>query len=331
MTYNFDSTIELTQQQIYSILSPKEIYEKYVGEVVGTNERISCPFHTDARPSMAFYMSGELKYKCFGCGVQGNAVNFVKDLYGISYPAALRKITQDFKLTSSSLQVSITKIEKTIVLHKEQDVVIIPVLRNFCSTDYDYWSQYNIDLSMLVTYDVSACDRVYLYKGGIHKQAMEYSKVDPVYCYKVNDRYKIYRPLNTKGFKWMNTTTSGDVQGMNQLPASGSLVFLTSSLKDVMVLKNLGYNAVALESEGAKITDKLFDYLSATFKKVLIFYDNDVPGLKYAAALSEKLKIGYIHIPVIQPLKDISDYISVHGQEQASQLMLELLDNTTTY
>lgn len=331
MTLNFDSTIELTQAEIYAILSPKEIYEKYVDAVVGTTSKILCPFHKDTQPSMSFYLTDELKYKCFACGVQGNSINFVKDLFGLNYPAALRKITQDFRLTSSSHPVAVTRVEQKVITQKETDTVIIPVLKSFTMVDHDYWARFHIELSMLVTYDVSACERVYIYRHGIHRQAMEYSKHDPVYCYSINDKYKIYRPLNIDGHKWLNTTTSGDVQGMNQLPEQGSLVILTSSLKDVMVLKVLGYDAIALESEGARMNMKVLDYLSATFEKVVIFYDNDAPGIKYASELSKKLNIPYIYIPPYYPEKDISDLAAKRGLETATKLMTYLLDSTTTH
>lgn len=333
MTINFDSTIELTKDQIFSTISDKQIYEYYLNVSIGVEKKVICCFHQDTKPSLSFYVSvdGELKYKCFGCGVQGNSINFIKLLFGINYPQSLRKLQLDFNLTSSNVPVRVERIEQTIINYRKSDTTIIPVLKLFTAADDDYWSRYGITLHMLLDYNVNACERVFLVKEGIYKQVMEYSKTNPVYCYNVNNRYKIYRPLDTTNHKWLNTTTSGDVQGMAQLASSGDICFITSSLKDVMCLKLLGYNAIALESEGANMLPKMFDYLCSTYKKIIIFYDNDNPGIKYGSVLSAKLGIDYIHIPIIYKEKDISDFIEHHGLEKSHNLILELLDNTNTY
>lgn len=330
---NFDSTIELTKEQIFSTISDKEIYERYLGVSIDIARKVICCFHTDSNPSLTFYIGadGELKYKCFGCGEQGNSLNFVKLLFNINYPKALKRLQNDFNLTSSNVPVEIKRIEQTVINHRKSDTAIIPILRLFTATDDDYWSRYHIPLEMLLQYRVNACERVYLHKEGIYKQVMEYTKTNPVYCFNVSNRYKIYRPLDTTNHKWLNTTTSGDVQGMDQLNSSGELCFLTSSMKDVMCLKLLGYDAIALESEGANILPKLYDYLCATYKQIIIFYDNDSPGIKYAKNLSNHLNINYVHIPVIHKEKDISDYIEHYGLEKAYTLILELLDNTNTF
>lgn len=333
MVINFDSTIELTQDQIFSTITDKEVYERYLGTSIDTLKKVKCCFHTDKNPSMGFYVASnkELKYKCFACGVQGNSINFVKDLFNINYPQALRRLQNDFNLTESSVPVIVKRIEQTTIHHRVSDTAIIPVLRPFTAVDFDYWIKYHITLDMLLDYDVSGCERVFLFKNGIHKLIRENNKLNPTYCYQINTRYKIYNPLDTTSNKWLNTTTSGDIQGMNQLPASGGLLFMTSSLKDVMCLKLLGYNAIALESEGAHIEPKIFDYLCACFKNIIIFYDNDGPGIKYAEKMGAKLCIDYIHIPTNHPEKDISDYIARYGLDKAKQLIIEILDKKYTY
>ena len=54
-----------------------------------------CPFHSDTKPSISF--KGE-RFKCFACGVSGDAIDFVSRYFGISGVEAVRKLNADFKL-----------------------------------------------------------------------------------------------------------------------------------------------------------------------------------------------------------------------------------------
>jgi len=68
------------------------------------------------------------------------------------------------------------------------------------------------------------------------------------------------------------------------------------------------------------------EYLYASFKKIIIFYDNDKPGIAYAKKLSEEIEAPYIHIPLeLIDTKDISDYIQKYGLETTKQLIKELI------
>ena len=58
---------------------------------------IKCPFHAENTASMKIY-AGDKGYSCFGCGDSGDIISFVKKLFGLSFPDALRKIDTDFCL-----------------------------------------------------------------------------------------------------------------------------------------------------------------------------------------------------------------------------------------
>ena len=55
----------------------------------GINYQACCPFHNEKTPSFVVSPSKGL-FKCFGCGKAGNAVTFVMEHEGISYPEALK-------------------------------------------------------------------------------------------------------------------------------------------------------------------------------------------------------------------------------------------------
>lgn len=52
-----------------------------------------CPWHEDDTPSLSLTPSKGL-FHCFGCGAKGNAIQFVQKMEGLSFPAALGKVTQ---------------------------------------------------------------------------------------------------------------------------------------------------------------------------------------------------------------------------------------------
>ena len=66
----------------------------FIGETVvlakksGTYEGL-CPFHTESTPSFHVYPD---HYHCYGCGAHGNALDFLMERQGLSFPEAVRAL-----------------------------------------------------------------------------------------------------------------------------------------------------------------------------------------------------------------------------------------------
>lgn len=102
------------------------------------------------------------------------------------------------------------------------------------------------------------------------------------------------------------------MNGLNQIPQSGDLLFITSSLKDVMCLHDLGFASVALQSETHTINDETLQELQGRYKYVLTFFDNDECGINSAATYFKKYHVNGIVVPhhsESATYKDISDYV----------------------
>lgn len=54
----------------------------------GANYGASCPFHNEKTPSFTVSPTKQF-YHCFGCGVHGNAINFLMDFSGVSFVEAV--------------------------------------------------------------------------------------------------------------------------------------------------------------------------------------------------------------------------------------------------
>lgn len=330
MTIDFNE-IKLTSNQILERISEKTIYEHYLNKSIG-NKLIKCCFHKDSTPSLGFYKtkSNNLYFNCFGCGRRGNVFEFVQILHNCDFGKSLNIIQNTFKLSkndnydfnNNSTNIS-TKVE---TIDTENRFRIIPTFRNWKIYDFHYWNRYHISLELLDKFNIKPCSRVYnITKQGEYIYFAEDSKNNPIYCYSIDDRYKIYRPLSLKEGKWATDTTNYNIQGLAQLPNKGELLIITSSMKDILVLKILGYTAIALGGESNSIPESILNDLYNRFDNIIIFFDNDEPGLKYSEKLSKQINTGFIHIPVTYSEKDISDYVEKYGILEGKTLMNKLL------
>lgn len=92
----------------------KIIDESRIDEVVsdfvalkkrGVNLLGNCPFHNEKTPSFTVSPAKGI-YKCFGCGVSGNAVNFVMEHEQMSYPEALKYLAKKYNITVEEKEIS---------------------------------------------------------------------------------------------------------------------------------------------------------------------------------------------------------------------------------
>lgn len=85
-----------TVDRIYAAADIVEVVSDYVTlKRRGTNYQACCPFHNEKTPSFVVSPSKGI-YKCFGCGKSGNAVTFVMEQEGITYPEALRAVAKKY-------------------------------------------------------------------------------------------------------------------------------------------------------------------------------------------------------------------------------------------
>ena len=85
-----------TVDRIYAAADIVEIIGDYVTlKRKGVNYQACCPFHNEKTPSFVVSPSKGV-FKCFGCGKAGNAVTFVMEHEGISYPEALKAVAKRY-------------------------------------------------------------------------------------------------------------------------------------------------------------------------------------------------------------------------------------------
>ena len=78
-------------------VSTREAVEFY-GIKVSRTGMACCPFHDDKNPSMKV----DQRFHCFGCGADGDVINFTAKLFDLSPKEAAEKLAQDFGLIYDS-------------------------------------------------------------------------------------------------------------------------------------------------------------------------------------------------------------------------------------
>ena len=87
--------------------------------------------------------------------------------------------------------------------------------------------------------------------------------------------WRIYMPTK-KSYRFLSNWSKNMIQGAHMLPESGELVVITKSMKDVMLLYELGIPAIAPTSESTFLSKLQLEKLKNSFKNVLLFYYNDL-------------------------------------------------------
>ena len=85
--------------EIKSRLTAREVFEFY-GFEVKRGGFVCCPLHGEKTPSLKVY-DGTRGWHCFGCGKGGDVLDFVREYFNLSLPAACEKINADFNLGMS--------------------------------------------------------------------------------------------------------------------------------------------------------------------------------------------------------------------------------------
>ena len=71
-----------------------DVIDRYVKlKKSGSNFSACCPFHNEKTPSFSVSPSKQF-YHCFGCGAHGNAIGFLMEYSGQTYPDAIRSLAE---------------------------------------------------------------------------------------------------------------------------------------------------------------------------------------------------------------------------------------------
>ena len=286
-------------------LNDYDIYSYYVGQFK-IGKLFNSPLRSDDKnPSFAIFKGngGGLFFKDHGSGEGGNALKFVKLIKNIQTRDELeRELLRIVRKMNPNQQY----VQRTYSTVNSGSTDIGIVRQPFTDVDKKYWKQFHISIDTLKLFQVFSikyflCNRVV---------RVTYKESSPMYAYKVFDKFKIYRPLASKYTKWRTNLTNRDVQGLAEIPKEGgNLLIITKSLKDVMCLYEMGFNAIAASSETTFIPDDILQSLRSKWNHIVIIYDRDKTGMLEARKYSKQYRLDAIFVHKKFKAKDISDAI----------------------
>lgn len=334
MKLEFEPTI--TKQYLLDRASQETYLEYYLGIPVKKG-LFKSPLRADNNPTCSFYRnkSGDIILKDFSGAFYGNFISVVMYKFGLTYYRALKQIATDFGYIKSP---KYKKNPKPVVVStnefKESKEANIQVeIQDFSKEELDWWIQFGITEEILKKFRVFSCKTIFL-NGNFFTSA---TKSCPIFGYyrgkneNETELWRIYFPFHKKHeLRFLSNWKSFLLQGSKQLPKEGELLVITKSMKDVMCLYSLGITAIAPNSENLFLTNSQFSKLKNRFKRIIIFYDNDLPGIHNMNKIRKEYNIECVWIPRCYGAKDISDFYKMYGREKTKELIslcLEKLKN----
>lgn len=341
----------LTVQNVLNRVSEIILWRYYIGQDFRLNKPFSAPYREDKNPSfvLRFDGRGRLMFKDFGRpGAYGDIFNYLQLVHGLDFVESLEWVNEDFGLNlrhsspilrsprsgrhhreqrDRKLEIgTLSKFEHRI---KSSQILIQSVIRHFEKQDYDDWWKYGISQETLKKYQVYAARKVFKNKQLVYS----YYPENPCYIYYFpkTKHIKCYLPkcLDRSRRFFGNANNLEDLQGYYQCDVKGNrtpekLLVLTKSMKDVMLLREYGIDAMALHGEGHKFEDDFIRHIKKYYSKIVSLYDRDKAGILAARRLWKDHKIKPFFINKWYKAKDISDMYLVHGPEIVSSYLNDL-------
>ena len=317
---------------ILSRIAEYDIFKYYCPQFEKLGKKFCSPLREDHNPTVAIIVYNKrLLYKDFGKTEHSfNCFSFIQEKYGCDFYSALRIIDMDFSLglASKRNEIKFTMGYMGLTYNKKIETKPLTIIkkkrRPWNIEDAKFWGPFGISKFTLNHFNVEPISHYWINGNRFHCNEV-------TYAYKYGAKYKIYSPYSE--IKWMSNTTAKQIQGWKQLKADWhtQYVIITSSLKDVMCLYQMGHPAIALQSEMQMPEEKLIKNLRSKFECIILLYDNDFenennPGQTMANKIKERYFSDHVQNICIEESyksKDLSDLIKNYNIDIAEEFMSE--------
>lgn len=282
-------TREITKEEILERIPQESIFEHYLSITPKPGVLYRSTLRDDKNPTCSFkWIRGKLLFRDWAEDKPMDCFSVVQRVCKCNFYQAVNTIAKDFKLRNGKSHKladykSIFKrkpekhTEKSSIRAKRQE---------FTNVDLEYLYLHGISSRTWRFFAVSSVSDVWV--NGKH--IYHYKDSDPAFVYHFGKyEYKIYFYKRDKMRFVCNTNA---IQGYHQLPSRGEILIMTKSLKDVAVLREAGYYAVAPQSENTPFPGLYMGHLRTKWKYLYTLYDFDRTGVK-AAKRDRKLYGAY--------------------------------------
>ena len=316
-----DSEAVLSKEYILSRTTEEQLFIFYCRPFKGLGVKFSSELREDPIPSCRIdSLRRGLSYKDYGERVHNfDVFGYVMYKYDLNFINALKRISSDLELGLVRTDVYVAEEVKRRRRRGSRTRIGVK-LQALPYNEGSYWDCFLVQKSTLQLFKVRSVR--YYWIGNIRFSG----SVTFAYC-EHSPRLKIYSPLKIE-FKWFCNTGTNDIQGSSVMPRSGDSLVITSSLKDVMCLYELGITAVAPQSENAALPDKFIAYIKKHFKNIYVLYDNDFnkkenAGQREAENLCKEHSFRNIKIPDAYQVTDVAEMMERYGPIETYKLWLQ--------
>lgn len=290
-------------------------YLKELRVLTGQNEMIKSIFnHKDTNPSMSIYVkNGGYRWHDFSMGFGGSKIDLIMKIFNLEFSDACYKITSDYNqyiLGGNSTPVSEFREQvKYKITGWER--------RKWTVLDRSYWVPFEIGSNHLEKFMVFPLSSYILQKE--NKRLEISGKMIYGFFTLAGELYKVYQPLSGER-KFMKV--QNHIQGMEQLEWKGELLIISKSLKDIICLHRMDFEAISPDSENSSLPLKIINQLKEKYKRIITLFDNDSCGLRSKIKYETEYNIPGIILPLE---KDPSDNIKEHGSELVKKELIKLI------
>ena len=329
-------------------LAARNPIEEVVGQYVnlkrsGSNLFGLCPFHGEKTASFSVAPDKGIYY-CFGCHKGGNAVNFMMEIEGLSYPDAVRSLAKRVGLEvpdDEQYQSRYRQQERLWALHKEAARFFHGKLNSPEGTAaLQYALGRGMPKSTIINFGIGYAPDTWsslvdhLRKKGYTDQEFRDSGLVTVSKKNGNlfDRFrdnaaKYLNSPETLIFNKRKNLFGLNVAKKTKLP----YMILVEGYMDAIALHQYGFDC-AVASLGTSLTEEHAVLLSRYTENVILIYDGDEAGQRAAQRAIPMLEKAGLSIKVLQlkDAKDPDEYLKKYGADKF-QLLLNDSSNRVEY
>lgn len=252
-----------------------------------------CPFHHDKKTPDLSYSKDRKMWKCMACGwTRWDIYQHLQEDRGMNFKEALEYVANELGMQIDENYIPTNEVQRT-----EEKKFNTPTIK---------------------TTELNDIQIKYMTKRGITKETLDYWKVKNhngqyTFQYFIDEEliHVSYRSPGKGGIKGgCETNTKHILWGMNHIDVNKPLI-ITEGQPDAMIVWQSGYkNVVSVPSGSNNLNwiDYCWDTLKQ-FKEIIIWADNDKPGVKMANAISERLN----NVKIL--ICDHSDANAMHYKE----------------
>lgn len=300
---------KLSFDWIFDRISQEEVYVRYLG-FCELNKKFTSPLRNDAKADCNFFWrENVLFFKDFAQNKAYTCIGVIMHIKSISFWDALNEVYDSFIGNKPSTFFINKKIERKDKEYKDVQVKIQP----FTVGDREYLKTFGLTSELCKEYKVFGISHYWI--NGDLKYA--YSTYNPCIGYYFNGKWKLYH-YKADNYRFIGNTSHSDLQGYDQLDWTGELCIVTKSMKDAILYRRFGINAVAPHSESLSAWKDKIPVLQKRFAKVIINFDNDNAGVRATNEVLKEFELDVFYLP---EEKDISDYYKKFGFEQTKKLL----------